>query len=170
MVGDGPYGKEWSVMATVALRLVNEADLDGIFEQMSDPVSVQMAAFTTEDPNDRAAFESHMATLRASPDVTVRAITCDGRLVGTIGRFVLEGVTEVTYWLDRSFWGKGIASRALELLLEGVPVRPVRARIASDNVGSLRVLQKAGFETVGTEMSYAPARDAEIEETILELS
>jgi RimJ/RimL family protein N-acetyltransferase len=158
------------VMPTVVLRLVNESDLDGIFEQMRDPESVQMAAFTTEDPNDRAAFDSHMNALLSSPDVTVRAIMYDDRLAGTIGRFVLEGVTEVTYWVDRSFWGKGIASRALALLLEDVSVRPVRARVASDNVGSLRVLQKAGFEAVGTEVSYATARDAEIEETILELS
>jgi RimJ/RimL family protein N-acetyltransferase len=163
-------GKEWSAMPTVVPRLVDESDLDGIFEQMRDPVSVQMAAFTTEDPNDRAAFDSHMAKTMSSPDVTVCAITCDDRLVGTIGRFVLEGVTEVTCWLDRSSWGKGIASRALELLLEDVSVRPVPDRVGSDNVGSLRVLQKAGFETVGTEVSYALARDAEIEETILELS
>ena len=158
--------KEWSVMPTVVLRLVNESDLDAIFEQMRDPVSVRMAAFTTEDPNDRAAFDAHMSKIMTSPDVTVRAVTCDERLVGTIGRFVLEGVTEVTYWLDRSYWGKGIATSALQLLLEDVPVRPVRARVASDNVGSLRVLQKVGFQTVGTEVSYAPAREAEIEETI----
>jgi RimJ/RimL family protein N-acetyltransferase len=156
-------------MPTVALRPVNESDLNAIFEQMRDPVSVQMAAFTAEDPNDRAAFDSHMAKIMSSPDVILRAITYDDQLVGTIGRFVLEGMMEVTYWLDRSSWGKGIASSALELLLEDVSVRPVRARVASDNVGSLRVLQKAGFGTVGTEVSYAPARDAEIEETILEL-
>ena len=102
-----PNRKEWSVMPTVVLRPVKASDLDGIFKQMRDPVSVQMAAFTTEDPNDRAAFDSHMARIMSSPDVTVRAITCDDRLVGTIGRFVLEGVTEVTYWLDRSSWGKG---------------------------------------------------------------
>jgi RimJ/RimL family protein N-acetyltransferase len=157
-------------MPYVALRPVADSDLDAIFEQMRDPVSVLMAAFTTEDPNDRAAFESHMVKIMTSPDVTLRAITCDDRLVGTIGRFVLEGVMEVTYWLDRLSWGKGIASRALELLLEDVAVRPIRARVASDNIGSLRVLQKVGFQTVGTEESYAPARDAEIEETILELS
>jgi RimJ/RimL family protein N-acetyltransferase len=157
-------------MPYVALRPVADSDLDAIFEQMRDPVSVLMAAFTTEDPNDRAAFESHMVKIMTSPDVTLRAITCDDRLVGTIGRFVLEGVMEVTYWLDRLSWGKGIASRALELLLEDVAVRPIRARVASDNIGSLRVLQKVGFQTVGTEVSYAPARDAEIEETILELS
>jgi RimJ/RimL family protein N-acetyltransferase len=85
---------------------------------------------------------------RPPTDITVRAITHDDRLVGTIGCFVLEGRTEVTYWLDRKYWGQGIASRALVLFLGEVPVRPVRARVASDNVGSLRVLHNAGFQTV----------------------
>jgi hypothetical protein len=48
------------VMPTVGLRPVEDSDLDAIFEQMRDPASVQMAAFTTEDPNDRAAFDAHM--------------------------------------------------------------------------------------------------------------
>ena len=98
-------------MPTVALRLIDDSDLDAIFEQMRDPVAVQMAAFTTKDPNDRTAFDSHMARVMNAPDVTMRAVTSDDRLVGTIASFVLEGVTEVTYWIDRSSWGQGLASR-----------------------------------------------------------
>jgi hypothetical protein len=72
-----------------------------------------MAAFTAEDPDDRTAFDVHMAKVRTSPEVTNRAITVDGRLVGSIASFVIEGDTEVTYWIDRSFWGQGIAGRAI---------------------------------------------------------
>jgi RimJ/RimL family protein N-acetyltransferase len=45
----------------------------------------------------------------------------------------------------------------------------VFARAASDNVGSLKVLQRAGFAITGTEHSFANGRKAEIEETILRL-
>ncbi|HEX6335890.1 MAG TPA: GNAT family N-acetyltransferase [Jiangellaceae bacterium] len=86
-----------------------------------------------------------------------------------IGNFVIDGDTEITYWIDRSVWGQGVASRALALFLDTVPVRPLYAGAASDNVGSLRVLQKVGFTIIGTEISYASARNAEIEETILRL-
>jgi RimJ/RimL family protein N-acetyltransferase len=55
------------------------------------------------------------------------------------------------------------------MLLEEVSVRPIRARAASDNAGSLRVLQKAGFRPIGTDVGFASARAAKIEETILEL-
>jgi RimJ/RimL family protein N-acetyltransferase len=159
--------REAGHMPVVALRPVEDADLDALFEQMRDPEAVRMAAFTTDNPDDRAAFDAHMARVRNAPGSTHRAITCDGQLVGTIASFVIEGDTEVTYWVDRPAWGRGLASQALKLLLEQVPVRPVHARAASDNIASLRVLQKAGFRVVGTENAYANARKGEIEETIL---
>ena len=153
----------------VALRPVREADLDALFRQMSDPESVSMAAFTPENPDDRQRFDAHMARVLASPETTMRAITWKGELVGSIASFVVEGRTEVTYWIDRAAWGRGLASQALALFLEVVRTRPLHARAASDNAGSLRVLEKVGFRVMDTEVSFAPARGAEIEETILRL-
>lgn len=156
-------------MPSVALRPVEDGDLDALFEQQRDPEAVRMAAFTAADPNDRSAFDAHMARVLALPDVTHRAVTCDGELVGSIASFPIEGQTEITYWIDRAAWGRGIATQAVALLLDLVPDRPVYARAASDNAGSLRVLHKSGFTDIGTEISFAPARNAEIEETILRL-
>ena len=130
-------------MGEVALRPLEDADLDALFEQMRDPESVRMAAFVSRDPTDRAAFDAHMARIRSRSDVTNRVITLDGRVVGSIAAFVIEGDTEVTYWVDRAFWGQGIAGRALALLLQEVPVRPLFGRAAGDNLGSLRVLRRA---------------------------
>jgi RimJ/RimL family protein N-acetyltransferase len=156
-------------MMTVALREVEDGDLDALFEQMRDPEGVWMAAFTAEDPDDRGFFDAHMARVRVAPDVTMRAITLDGRLVGHVASFVRDGDTEVTYWVDRSVWGQGVASRALALLLDEVKDRPVHARAASDNLGSMRVLEKAGFRITGTDRGFARARNAEIEETVFRL-
>jgi RimJ/RimL family protein N-acetyltransferase len=128
----------------VELRSLDESDLDTLFRHMSDPESVRMAAFTPEDPDDRQRFDAHMARVLASPDSTNRAIVWNGELVGSIASFVIEGQTEVR-------------------------TRPRLARAASDNVSSLRVLEKNGFQIIGTEMAFAPARGAEIEETILQL-
>ena len=154
-------------MPVIALRPVVDNDLGPLFSQSRDPESVLMAAFTPDDPDDRTAFDAHMARVRSLPDVIMRAVTCDNDLVGSIAAFDLDGRTEVTYWIDRAAWGRGIASRALELLLDLVPARPLYARAASDNAGSLRVLQKSGFKVVGTENSFAHGRNSNIEETIL---
>ena len=107
--------------------------------------------------------------MRASDGVTQRAVFADGRLAGSIASFVMDGRTEITYWIGREFWGRGVVSRALALLLDTVPVRPLFARAAADNRGSLAVLRKAGFAVVGTDIGYANARAAEIEEAILRL-
>ncbi|MEO3926156.1 GNAT family N-acetyltransferase [Micromonosporaceae bacterium B7E4] len=157
-------------MGIVALRPVRDADLDALFAQSRDPVSVRMAAFTVDDPDDRAAFDARLARLRGSADVVLRAITWNGALVGSVGSFVVDGDTEITYWIDRAAWGRGIASAAVALLLDLVTVRPLHARVASDNAGSLQVLRKAGFEVVGVETSFANARQVEIEETLLRLA
>jgi RimJ/RimL family protein N-acetyltransferase len=156
----------------VGLRPVTDADLDALFAQMSDAESVRMAAFTAEDPSDRGAFDAHMArvlSMPPSPSNVHRAVEYDGTLVGSIASFVIEGDTEVTYWIDRAYWGRGIATRALGLLLEMMPVRPVFARAACDNFGSLRVLARCGFEVIGTNRDYAAGRGEVIEETILRL-
>ena len=71
-------------MAEVALRPIDDSDLDALFEQMRDPESVRMAAFTAENPDDRTAFDVHMAKIRTLPEATTRAVTVDGRLVGSI--------------------------------------------------------------------------------------
>ncbi|MBL7255496.1 GNAT family N-acetyltransferase [Paractinoplanes lichenicola] len=156
-------------MTEVKLRPLEDGDMDALFELMRDPESVRMAAFVGRDPDDRAAFDAHMARIRSRTDVTNRAVTLDGRLVGSIAAFVIEGDTEVTYWIDRAFWGQGIAGRALALLLQEVPVRPLFGRAASDNLASLTVLRRAGFQEVGTGVDFARARGTEIEETILRL-
>jgi hypothetical protein len=58
-------------------------------------------------------------------------------------------------------------AEALTLFLTIIQVRPLYARVANDNLASRRVLEKAGFRQVGTEVSYAAARHTEIEESIL---
>ena len=98
-------------MAVVALRPVEDGDLDAFFEQMRDPESVRMAAFTPQDPDDRNAFDAHMSRVRSSPGITMRAVTCDGRLAGSIASFPAEGQAEVTYWIDRPAWGKASRRR-----------------------------------------------------------
>ncbi|WP_086562425.1 GNAT family N-acetyltransferase [Streptomyces africanus] len=150
----------------VELREVHDSDLPVFFRQMNDPEALHMAAFVPKDPADRDAFDAHWARIRSSSDV-VRTVLADGDVVGSAAVYGVVGEREVTYWVDRAYWGKGIATAALRALLTEVPERPLYARAASDNAGSLRVLDKCGFRAVATASGYASARGAEIEETVL---
>jgi hypothetical protein len=53
-------------LANVTLRPIEDSDLDALFDQMRDPDSVQVAAFTAKDPDDRNAFDIHMSKVRTS--------------------------------------------------------------------------------------------------------
>jgi RimJ/RimL family protein N-acetyltransferase len=153
----------------VSLRPLEDRDLEALYQQVTDPESIRMAAFTSKDFTDRRAFLDRMARLRDDPSVTHLVIDVDGAAAGTIGSFRIDDQLEVTYWVDRTQWGKGVASAALQILLGETAERPVYARAASDNLGSLRVLEKAGFRRVGVDRGFAAGRGEEIEETILRL-
>lgn len=153
----------------ISLRPLEDRDLGAIFEQVTDPESIRMAAFTSEAQTDRRAFLDRTSRLRADTSVTHLVIEVDGAVAGTIGSFHIDDQLEVTYWVDRAHWGRGIASAALRLLLAETAERPVYARAASDNAASLRVLEKAGFRRIGVDRGFARGRGEEIEETILRL-
>ena len=125
-----------------------------------------MAAFPSRD---RDAFMAHQEEISADDSTIMRTILLDGVVVGDISSFDRLGEREVGYWIGREHWGKGVASRALAIFLTEVDERPLHAHVAAHNAGSIRVLEKCGFVVTGYGEGFANARDAEIEEVILEL-
>ncbi|MCW8140042.1 MAG: GNAT family N-acetyltransferase [Planctomycetota bacterium] len=154
----------------VTLREVADDDLPVFFEHQRDPAYDHMAAFTRGDRDDRAGFMAHWAKIRADPTIVLRTILLDGQVVGSVGSFVMFGEREVTYGVGREHWGKGVATAALQQLLALLPERPLHARAAADNLGSLRVLAKCGFEVTGRDRGFAGARGQEVDEVVLRLS
>ncbi|WLW56021.1 GNAT family N-acetyltransferase [Streptomyces sp. YU58] len=152
----------------IVLREVHDSDLPVFFRQMNDPEALRMAAFTAKDPADRDAFEAHWKRIRSS-DAVIRTVLADGDVVGNAAVYGEPGEREVTYWVDRAYWGRGIATAALRALLAEVPERPLYARAAADNAGSRRVLEKCGFRLTARASGYANARGEEIDEVVLVL-
>jgi len=155
---------------SLVLRNVAESDLPTLYEQQLDPTANHMAAFTARDPADRDAFAAHWRKILADDSIIKRTIVLDGRVAGHIGKFERSGEPEVTYWIGKEYWGQGVATRALSEFLRELPMRPLYARVAADNIASIRVLEKCGFTVSSYDKGFANARDAEIEEAILILS
>ncbi len=152
------------------LRDVVEDDLSSFFEFQLDPGANHMAAFTARDPTDREASTAHWNKILAEPTNIIRTIVCGGQVVGSVSSYEESGRPEVTYWIGRAHWGKGIATRALTAFLsQANTTRPIYARVAKDNLGSRRVLEKCGFQVIGEMKGFANARGEEIEELLLEL-
>jgi RimJ/RimL family protein N-acetyltransferase len=152
------------------LRAVLHEDLPIFFEYQLDQEANMMAAFTARDPTDRAAFMAHWHKILGIDTCIIRTILFHGQVAGSVSSYEEEGKPEVTYWLGREYWGKGIATWALkELLAHHSLKRPMHARVATDNLGSRRVLEKCGFKVIGESKGFANARGREIEELLLEL-
>src|SRR4051794_15251090 len=128
-----------------------------------------MAAFTSPNPDDRATFDRRWERLRSDSSTTNRVVEIDGRVLGHIASFDLEGQREVTYWIGREDWGRGIATRALQEFLQVEAARPLYARAASDNAASIRVLTKCGFRIVGEGRGFAHGRNEETDEVVLRI-
>lgn len=154
----------------VQLRPVADSDLPIFFEHQRDPLGVHMAAFTVQDPDDRAAFDDHWRRLLSDPTILMRTIEVNGQPAGHVSSYVGDVGLEITYWLGREYWGRGIASAALQAFLLVQTHRPLRGRAAADNAASLRVLERCGFARVGQARGFANARQAEIDEILLELT
>jgi len=154
----------------LSLRDVVEDDLPLFFDFQLDPDANYMAAFIARDPTDREAFTAHWKKILAEPTNIIRTIVCDGQVVGSVSSYLRSGEPEVTYWIGRAHWGKGIATRALTTFLaQENTTRPIYAGVAKDNVGSRRVLEKCGFRVIDEVKGFAKARGEEIVELRLEL-
>lgn len=144
------------------LREVTEGDIEVFYAHQCDPDGCAMAGIP---PRTCEGHRSHWQQLRADSAVVARAIEFENETVGNIVSFVTgDGEREVGYWIGKQYWGRGLATAALQELLDIVAERPLFARVAEHNVGSVRVLEKCRFTVVSKE----PA-DERITEVILRL-
>ena len=153
----------------IEIRPTVLADLEFFFRFQLNEEAIFLAAFTSKDPTDKPAYLEKYAKHMADPGINMQTILIGETIIGSIAKFIMHGDAEITYWLDRQHWGKGYATEALRRLLAIETTRPVFGRVAFDNVGSRRVLEKCGFSMIGTDRGFANARQAEIEELIFKL-
>lgn len=152
------------------LRDVLSDDLPIFFEQQLNQEAITMAAFTAKDPTNQEAFMAHWHKILANDTCIIKTIIFNEQVVGSVSSYEDEGKPEVTYWLGKEYWGKGIATWALkEFLAHHNQTRPIYARVAKDNPGSRRVLEKCGFKIISESKGFANARGQEIEELLLVL-
>lgn len=153
----------------IDLKKTTKEDLETLFEFQTNKEGVWMAAFTAENPNDKEAYLTKWSKIVENPKIKMQTIRIENTIVGSVIHFDLGDETNVSYWIDQKHWGKGYASEGLKKFLEFSAKRPLFARVAFDNYGSQRVLEKCGFSKIGKEMGFANARKKEIEEFVYKL-
>jgi [ribosomal protein S5]-alanine N-acetyltransferase len=94
--------------------------------------------------------------LQQKPHVNF-AIDVRGFVVGVIGLDFREDVYRkaplLGYWISETFWGRGIMTEAVKLIVDygfkNLDIVRIQAGVLSNNPGSMRVLEKAGFTKEG---------------------
>lgn len=153
----------------IKLRPTEVTDLDTLFQFQLDKEGRYLAAFMPKNPTDKTAYLTKYTKLLSHPTVNNQTILIDNIIVGSVAKFVMEDKAEITYWLDRKCWGQGIATKALKKFLDIETTRPIFGRVAFDNFGSQKILEKCGFLRIGSDKGFANARQTEIEEFIYKL-
>ena len=105
----------------------------------------------------------YITRVTEDPDATSFAIDVGGEAVGGIslhpGSDIERISAELGYWIGEEFWGRGIATAAIKLVtgfaLANRGLVRVFAVPFATNVGSIRALEKAGYQREGMMRSSA---------------
>jgi ribosomal-protein-alanine N-acetyltransferase len=154
---------------SITLTETTTDDLHLLFEFQLDEEANYLAAFTAKDISDKVAYLEKYTKHIADPTITMRTIKANDEIVGSVAKYMMEGDAEITYGIDKKYWRQGIATAALADFLKIELARPIFGRVAFDNYGSQKVLEKCGFIRIGSDRGFANARQAEIEEYIYKL-
>jgi len=160
-----PYSVELSDVAT--LRLLTERDIGPVLDAYKrnrehlaqwEPARAE-SFFTTADQT--RILTGQLEELEAGAGYPL--VFVNGAIV--IGRMTLSGIVRgpfqsasIGYWVDKEHTGQGLASAALRNVvthcLEDLGLHRIEAGTLLHNVGSQKVLRKAGFAPIGIAEKY----------------
>jgi RimJ/RimL family protein N-acetyltransferase len=154
----------------VTLRAHQVSDVDDIVTQCADPDSIEWTTVPT--PYDRSMAESYVTTAvpegwrtRRDLNFAIESTHPDGtrRFSGSISlRPLGEGVAEIAFGLHPAVRGKGVCSRAVELILDwGFQQQEIEVVTWYAYVGnwsSWRVAWANGFTFHGSIKKFLPQR------------
>ena len=151
------------------LRPVRKSDA-GLFTMYAGDERV--ARFTRSIPHPLPpgaveAFIGRAHSLERTEDVWVMDGSTKGlgEVMGTIALARMDrGQSQIGYWVAPGLWNSGVASEAVQALLEANPQnsQTIFAEVFQDNPGSARVLTNAGFEYIGDAETFSIARNAQV--------
>jgi RimJ/RimL family protein N-acetyltransferase len=88
------------------------------------------------------------------------------QFLGVIGARAKDGQMDMGYWLGEPHWGQGFATEAAHALIDAVFTYTEAAAMTASarvvNPASRGVIEKCGFQFVGSDMAEAPARGGRV--------
>jgi RimJ/RimL family protein N-acetyltransferase len=95
----------------------------------------------------------YLNALFLTPQSLAFHIVGESRIIGLVKAAVVGHRAQVGYVVHRPYWGRGVATEAVQKLMikleESAEIFRIWATCALDNPGSVRVLEKCGFQREG---------------------
>ncbi len=145
------------VQGDLALRRYSPDDREVLAALADNPKVSRFLMNRFPHPYTLSDADAWIALAAGETRVCNFAIEWRGRLAGGIGLEPMDDVHSGTaglgYWLGEPFWGRGLATRAVALILpyafaELLFIR-IQANVYEGNRPSMRVLEKNGFVREG---------------------
>ena len=142
----------------LALRRFTMVDLPDLIEYGNDPITQLWLPipYPYTEEHARSFIDGYAKELLVSGRGLLRAIDLDGRFGGSIDAKKADWAArtcEIGYWSAPWARGRGLMTSALKVLTEWIlgeqGMERVEVRVASNNVASQRVAEKAGFAREG---------------------
>lgn len=149
------------------LRPFHPSDVSAWFDYLSDPEVTRLTSYDIKsDKAVSAMIEGYIAGYAEKTSTRwAIAIKDSDTLIGTCGYYgwnASHSVAELGYDLSRSYWGKGVMSRAVQASVrwafETLEINRIQATVMVNNIGSARVLEKNGFLKEGILRDYKICR------------
>jgi RimJ/RimL family protein N-acetyltransferase len=129
------------------------SDAEALVPLANDPYIARYLSHVFPQPYTRADADRWIREQALAETVGQFAIEVGGELGGGIGFIIGSGervgTASLGYWLGKRFWGRGVMTEAVQaatgFAFETLRVRRVWANVMGANVGSARVLEKAGY-------------------------
>jgi len=140
---------------TFLLRKMKKEDTVSFAKHANNPKVYENLRDRFPHPYSEANAEKFYQFVLDSPEPQTNFIVdVDGEAIGTVHIFLKEDVyrksAELGYWIGEEFWGRGIMSQAIKMVVEYAfktfDVNRVYATPFSTSLGSMKVLEKAGFK------------------------
>ncbi len=138
------------------LRALTALDWPEVAEIYAEGIATKVATFETRVPPYEVWDQDHRAGCRwVAEDDEGEAVRVLGwtALAPVSARRVYAGVAEVSVYVARRAWGRGIGRALLERLIacsEQAGIWTLQAGIIAENEVSIRLHERCGFRVMGT--------------------
>lgn len=137
----------------IALRPYRTDDAEELAKKANNPKIARYLTDGFPHPYTLEHARSFISKSKSNHPVQVFAITYNDELIGGIGIHpqtdIMKLNAELGYWIAEDFWGKGIATFAIQQMVEyafnNFDISRIYARPFGSNKTSAHILEKCGF-------------------------